>query len=154
MTRYTSIEQAKHLLSLGLDPSSADMHYQYVLPKSDKIHHVPTIGEPVESLEWYNKGYTLGCKNKPLSLEEFCVPCWSLEALLDAMPKEITDEYDSKGSLGMCVCYNSSWEWVVYYSNADADCSSIHEEQGNTLLEAAYNMVYWLLEQGYIKKEA
>lgn len=151
MIHYTTIEQSKHLLSLGLYPSSADMYYQYVLPKSNKLHHVPTIGEPVESLEWYNKGYILGGKNKPMSLEEFCVPCWSLEALLEAMPKEITDEYDSKGGLGMCAAYNSSWGWIVYYTNEDADSQAIHEEQGNTLLEATYNMVCWLLEEGYIE---
>ena len=138
MTHYTSIEQSKHLVELGLPAETADMHYSML----------------------FNRAIDGGGKNlsdfpntlKPIGIED--IPCWSLEALLDAMPKEITDEYDSKGSLGMCVCYNSSWEWVVYYSNADADCSSIHEEQGNTLLEAAYNMVYWLLEQGYIKKEA
>ena len=142
MIHYTSIEQSKHLLDLGLSPATADMYYHCLKETNAAMSSVPFVKDRTEvENSAYNALYER-------------IPCWSLEALLDAMPKEITDEYDSKGSLGMCVCYNSSWEWVVYYSNADADCSSIHEEQGNTLLEAAYNMVYWLLEQGYIKKEA
>lgn len=124
MICYTSIEQSKHLLDLGLSPASADMYYQ--------LHHTPITGIPAEG----------------------CTPCWSLECLLEVLPKDITDEYDTTGCLGMCVSYNSSWGWIVYYSNDDADCQALHEEQGKTLLEAIYNMVVWLLEKGYIKKEA
>ena len=86
---YTSIEQSKKLLELGLKPETADAYYKYVLPKNtDKIHHVPEVGEPTNALEWYNKGYTLSGK-EPLTLEEFCIPCWSLEALLEALPTSI-----------------------------------------------------------------
>lgn len=136
MIHYTSIEQSKHLLDLGMSPASADMKWRN--GKVDNLIHY-AVPFPLEEFELCNL--------------EKDAPCWSLGALLDIMPKTITDEYDSTGCLGMCVFHNSSWGWVVYYSNADADCSSIHEEQGKTLLKAAYNMVCWLLEQGYIKNE-
>ncbi len=65
----TSIEQSEKLLSLGLDPSSADMKW--------KNENVDTFIH-----------YTI-----PFILEdfEFCdlekdIPCWSLEALLELMP--------------------------------------------------------------------
>ena len=133
MTNYTTIEQSKHLIELGLSAETADMLWEQHNREDPYVTVKP----------WTTKGKNIGAH---------VLPCWSLGALLDIMPKTITDEYDSKGCLGMCVFHNSSWGWVVYYSNADADCSSIHEEQGKTLLEAAYNMVCWLLEQGYIKK--
>ena len=87
---YTDIEQSKKLAEI-LPIESADMYYQYVLPKSDKIKHNPEIGNPIEDLEWYNKGYTLRGK-EPLTLEEYCIPCWSLAALLELLPNEISTD--------------------------------------------------------------
>ena len=139
MTHYTTIEQSNRLFHLGLSPASADMDY-HCLKKADvAISSIPFFKDASE------------VENSALHALYYRIPCWSLEALLEAMPKTITDEYDSTGCLGMCVFRNSSWEWVVYYSNADADCQALHEEQGDTLLEAVYNMVVWLLEEGYIE---
>jgi hypothetical protein len=66
---------------------SADMYYQYVLPKSGKIKHNPEIGNPINALKWYNKGYTTSGK-EPITLDEYCVPCWSLTALLSVITKQ------------------------------------------------------------------
>ena len=146
MQHYTTIEQSKKLLELGLSPETADMYYKYVLPHSDKLHHVPNLGEPTDALSWYNKGYTLGGKNKPMTLEEFCIPCWSFGALLDIMPKEDVKPFEDSNpfvgygnGLYRCVYLNGDWE-------------SSHQTMGDTPIEAAYNMVVWLLENGYIKK--
>lgn len=135
MIHYTSIEQSKHLIELGLNPSTADMKWRN--EKVDNLIHY-TVPFPLEEFE--------------LCDLEKDVPCWSLEALLDAMPKEITDEYDSKGWLGMCAINVPTWGWIIYYSNDDVDSLALHEEQADTLLEAVYNMVVWLVENGYIKK--
>lgn len=89
----TDLEQSKRLAEI-LPIESADMHYQYVLPKSDKIKHTPEIGNPEEALEWYNKGYTHFGK-EPLSLKEYCIPCWSLAALLRVLPyPELREQYN------------------------------------------------------------
>ena len=83
MKAYTDLEQSKKLVKI-LPLESADMYYQYVLPKSSKIKHNPEIGNPVNALKWYNKGYTTSGK-EPITLDEYCVPCWSLAALLDIL---------------------------------------------------------------------
>ena len=133
MTHYTTIEQSKHLLELGLNLNTADMLWEQ--------HNRE---EPYVTIKlWTTKGKSIGAH---------ILPCWSLGALLEVMPKSITDEYTSKGWLGMCLLYYSSWRWIVYYTNDDVDSPAIHEEKGDTLIEAAYNMVCWLIEQGYIKK--
>lgn len=139
MIHYTSIEQSKHLLDLGLVFESADMEYLFTKETNSAMSPYPFVKDDTE------------VENSALHALCYRVPCWSLEALLDAMPKSIKDEYDSKGWLGTCTLYNSSWGWVVYYTNADADCQAIHEEEGKTLLEATYKMVCWLLEEGYIE---
>ena len=134
MIHYTTIEQSKHLMELGLSAETADMLWEQHNREEPYVTIKP----------WTTKGKSIGAH---------ILPCWSLTALLEAMPKAITDEYDSKGWLGMSTLYNSTWGWIVYYSNADADCQALHEEQGDTLLDAAYNMVCWLIEEGHIKKE-
>ena len=83
---FTDIPQSKKLAEI-LPHESADMCYKYVLPKSNIIEHNPKNGSPVEALKWFNKGYTYSGR-KPLSLEEYCIPCWSLAALI-----ELTDEW-------------------------------------------------------------
>lgn len=83
----TDIPQSKVLAKI-LPHESADMYYQYVLPKSGKIMHNPKIGNPINALEWYNKGYTASGK-EPITLEEYCVTCWSLAALLSVLPEGI-----------------------------------------------------------------
>jgi len=89
---YTTIEQSRKLAEI-LPLESADMYYQYVLPKSDKIKHNPEIGNPVNALKWYNKGYTASGK-EPITLDEYCVPCWSLAALLGVLPVFTIDSSD------------------------------------------------------------
>ena len=88
---YTDLEQSKKLAEI-LPLKSADMYYQYVLPKSGKIKHNPEIGNPINALEWYNKGYRTSGK-EPITLDEYCVPCWSLAALLGVLPT-IDDEFE------------------------------------------------------------
>ena len=87
MKSYTDIDQSKKLVEI-LPIESADMYYKTVLPQSPNLHKIPEIGNPIEDLEWYNNSYTLSGK-EPLTLEEYCIPCWSLAALLSVLPNKI-----------------------------------------------------------------
>jgi len=93
MKAYTNLEQSKKLAEI-LPLESADMYYKYVLPKSDRIIHTPEIGNPIDSLKWYNKGYTFSGKREPVTLSEYCIPCWSLAALLDIYPMIVGRDMD------------------------------------------------------------
>ena len=100
---YTDIEQSKKLVEI-LPRESADMYYQYVLPKSDKIKHNPEIGNPVNTLKWYNKGYIMSGK-EPVTLDEYCIPCWSLAALLNVLPDGtdvVKEKVDTENERYMC----------------------------------------------------
>ena len=139
----TTIDQSKHLLELGLKPETADMYYSYVLPKSDKLMHNPQVGIPTSALYWYNKGYTKSGK-EALKLEEFCVPAWSLEALLEVIPHtgtygiELNNYSDGK----------STWTAIFRWKGVNSPI-----RLANTPTPAVYEIVCWLLGNGYIKED-
>ena len=128
---YTNIEQSKKLLELGLSPESADMCY---LP----IH----LGEEhhwTASLSSYSE-----CTKMTDVSIEYCIPCWSVGALLELMPRLYKVEFN-------LVIPGISKE-LPYIAFDDCN-NNIHEDyEGTTILEATYNMIIWLLENGYIKK--
>ena len=63
----TSLEQSKKLLSLGLDPSTADMCYpHFIRHGADTYNEIPEIAEDIDY--------------------PYEMPCWSLVALLELMP--------------------------------------------------------------------
>ena len=140
----TSLEQSKKLMELGIDINTADMFYKYVLPKSDKIHHIPEIGNPINSLIWYNKGYTFRGKREPITLNEYCIPAWSLNALLELMPKDETKTISLclGGSNGeehtfdwFCTCDENDepYDYKTFHSKSPIDCT--------------FEMIVWIKEE-------
>lgn len=127
MKHYTSIEQSKKLLKLGLDPESADMLYTFGNPdivrvRLTKEHWKQFIGAGI-------------------------IPCWSLGALLEVMPVVIY----RVGRFRLNYTLHTTGHKRVVYSHK---VMVFHKESGKNLIEAAYSMVIWLLENGYIKKKA
>ena len=121
MIYYTTIEQAEHLVELGLDPETADMFYFLDPTPAGNIYHLAMqrIDIGVRNLPKYNDGD---------------LPCWSIGALLELMPEsyQLTRGKDNK------------YQFMLFHI-------LIHD-WFNTPLEAVYNMVCYLLENGYIKK--
>ena len=125
---FTDLSQSKVLAKI-LPLESADRFYQYVLPKSGKIKHNPEIGNPVNALKWYNKGYTTSGK-EPITLDEYCVPCWSLAALLELLPDVIKVEEE---------CYTFSLiKNVIEYVGHDGNI--LYSAGGESLVDAAVKM--------------
>ena len=75
---YTSIEQSKRLLELGLNPETADMHHS----KYTKIDNIDYVGIGYSELDKEEYG-------------DIFLPCWSLGALFDVMPKIQEFDYSS-----------------------------------------------------------
>lgn len=119
MKHYTTIEQSKKLLKLGLNSESADMHY---------LDGKPGILSYQEAMS---------VKSKYIHSGVDVMPCWSLEALLEAIPQE-----------------NCTW---ALREEKSIDIQLPNEEEKwtgicDSYLDAAYNIVVWLLENDYIKK--
>ena len=122
---YTSIEQSKKLLSLGLSPKSADMFWML-----DSKDYYEVVAVPYsESVTDNDDG----------------IPCWSVGALWQLMPNIRTEHGIMRPK---SVKENSKqFPFRYYYETLH------YTDMCSTPIEAAYNMVVWLLENGYIKTE-
>ena len=138
----TTIKQSKKLLELGLDPITSDMYWGLkgsLMHPSDEyelnIGRDPAIEHNLFS---YREGYT--------------IPAWSLSALLEIMPK--VDD-----TISICIPnffkYYPKKEYERYicsYIRENLVACSIMQFSSTNLIEAAYNMVIWLLENNYLPK--
>lgn len=130
-----SIDQMKHLRELGLNTSDASMYWA-------RVSHGSRVDDKSKG-KWF------------LSLQkEFLVcgftsyesiPTYTLQDILDKLPSYITynDEEYQLQILPPCICYrcvNYTFDDLDYKNNVD-------------ILENAYNMLCWCIENGYILKE-
>lgn len=123
---YTTVEQSKKLLELGLNPETADMWWT--------------------PLNWQLTEYYVEVKQDGIGTPKNPIPCWSLGALMELMPKIKEDEDDGGCYPTLCKGYNTN-KWHCVYR------SSIYiTDWCDTSINAAFDMVVWLLENGYIKK--
>lgn len=126
---YTTIEQSKKLLSLGVGRETADMAYFYWKnshTKESGIDDVPTI---------LNK----------LPIEDADVPCWSLGALFDLLPHRIT------GFDGIEYHRVTRGNILEYATDTSSHNRALISIPSNQLMSPAYQMLVWLLENDYIK---
>ena len=139
---YTSIEQSKKLLKLGLNPESADMWYSYY----GNSKYNPTIA--YKGQQWFL------CQIRNSLHDD--IPCWSLGALLEVMPEQIIYSDFKPFPLGLFKGNKEEHSkyghyWIQYFAT---DSGGAHiQTNGHSPIEAAYSMVVWLLENNYIKKE-
>lgn len=125
MKSYTSIEQAKKLAEI-LPIESADMWYQYIGTRyevsSEKPLYFPMVIRDSET-------------NHDL-------PCWSLAALFDVLPDNIT----SNGGIAFELNIKKN---IIEYSNHSLYLIYKSVKSDN-LVDAAFEMVVWLKENEMI----
>lgn len=119
---YTTIEQSKKLLELGLNPTTADMYYFLDTTPAGNIY-IPSLMFIEKHLKSRMPEYAKGD-----------IPCWSLGALLELIPNYQLQTQDK--NVGLLFSHRKELKII----------------EASTPTEAAYNMVCWLLENGYIKK--
>jgi hypothetical protein len=123
-----SIEQMKHLQELGLDTSDASMCIEW--RESDESKKVVTSLDADTYYDYYHETYTL-------------------QDILDKLPKEIKTSTDTYW-LGISI-YDCK-EWYVCYSMSD-EFDYYEEFKSRQLIDAAYEMLCWCIENGYVGKE-
>lgn len=117
-TNYTSIEQVRNLVKLGLDPNTADMRYVYDSSIVD-YDPIPRVGERQPE-------------------EPLTIPCWSLGRLLEIMPKYMKFGKDYF-ELMVIPFYFS----VRYYNESTK--TYMESKSGMNVMEAAVRMAERLL---------
>jgi len=136
MTHYTSIEQSKKLVELGLNPDTADMYYFCdPTPAGNVMHPTLIIVEKHlhSRLPEYDKGD---------------IPCWSLGALLELMPASIEEVKDH--NVDLTLGHMKDMWYLAYFDWTGLQHG--HNINSDTLIKTAFEMVCWLLENDYIKK--
>lgn len=123
MKAFTSLEQSKKLAKI-LPLDSADMGY---IPSAEDDDG--------------NTLYTAEFKSE-IIFDEDCIPCWSLSALLDVIPKKV----EIKGQ-GYAPCLfplsNGYWIYKLWYNSNEI----IHSPCGvycDNLIDACYEMIFQL----------
>jgi hypothetical protein len=120
----TSIEQSKKLLSLGLYPNTADMFYTFNRDFNGNI--IGFLPSPLVS-----DGF--------IDIDGGEIPCWSLAALLELMSDGV-QTYKT---------YNYVRIDITFVHNGIVTGSKRVEDK--TYINAAFEMVCWLIEQKHIK---
>ena len=150
MKGYTTIEQSRKLLELGLSPKTADLSWVTDL-EGDHIIARPykEIHDELEQLRT-----NLG------ELESKESPAWSLSALIELMPATIqTRESKEPYSLMLFkrppIADEGYFYEIEYGYRNPLTVGWLNEwyeiKGGNDLIEVCFDMVVWLIEKGYIK---
>lgn len=129
MKHYTTLEQSKKLVKLGLNPDTADMFYSRRPTGKSEYSEFPDF-----KLEGRLEVFT-----------KVDLPCWSLGALLNVLKTR-------KDCNFITIHSSYSLKWILNTSYYELANWKEKETIGETPIEAVYNMVCWLLENGYVKK--
>lgn len=126
-----SIDQMKHLRELGLDTSDASMCWCYALS--------------YKNAKWELEIYEDVINQKRDSTFWEIIPTYTLQDILDKLPPVIKKYF----CLSIRVSeYKKMWH--VEYEGAGCILSYFHLKN---LIDAAYEMFCWCVENGYIGKE-
>lgn len=128
-----SVEQMKYLRELGLNTSDASMCYCCFYGNIEE--------------EWELEIYEDVINQKRDSTFLDIVPTYTFQEIIELLPKEIktvTDTYYLTISTYDCDV------WSIYYSMSD-EFDYYKEFKSDSLIDAAYEMLCWCIENGYIK---
>lgn len=120
-----SVEQMMHLKELGLDTSDGSMCFEW--NDSDSDNMVVTSPDADTNYDYYHETYTL-------------------QDILSKLPRYIND---FGVMYKMCVEPLFSGPWAISYQKSISE-PFIVKVSGN-LLDAAYEMLCWCIENRYIK---
>lgn len=125
MRQALSIEQMKHLKELGLDTSDASMCFEW--NESDSDNMVVTSMDADTNYDYYYGTYTL-------------------QDILGKLPRHIND-FGTKNKMHIEPTF--AGPWCISYQIGI--CEPFVFKLSENLLDAAYDMLCWCIENGYVK---
>ena len=121
-----SVEQMMHLKELGLDTSDGSMCFEW--NESDADNMVVTSPDADTNYDYYHETYTL-------------------QDILDKLPTLIIISSDF---YKICIEPSCGY-WDIYYYKSDA--TELISKKSENIIDAAYDMLCWCIENGYVEKE-
>lgn len=130
-----SIEQMKHLQGLGLDTSNASMCLCCFRENIDE--------------EWELEIYEDVINQKRDSTFWEIIPTFTLQDIIEMLPRSIQPNLN-EGTYYLNLYYYDEL-WVVDYLNNEGDGSWFTTTSDDSFIKAAYQMLCWCVENGYLK---
>lgn len=119
------VQQMQHLQELGMELKESMMTWQ--LRTDGKYSLIPTIASKREVIT---------------------IPAYTLQDVLDALPEKITHKHKDY----LIEIWKRDGKWYIGYLFFDVeDVVYLHYEANKSLIDAAYNMLCWCIEQGYVE---
>ena len=128
-----SIEQCRHLQELGLDMSDAKMYWTMCVGRDGKKNRCVL-------------GIKDGILERCYSSDDI-VSTYTLQEIWEKLPDEIP--YDDFGTI--CELNINTATQSMVYETPDR-YYTLHGMYSKNLLETSYNMLCWVIENGYLKK--
>lgn len=136
----TSLEQSKRLIELGIDVNTADMYWlNRHIDLTETKYELFVVDRSNEYVDFFNS-YAVAVDNNEI------IHVWSLSALVELMPCKIIEE----GETYILLITHG----VIQYPMLSTLWPSLYDAKGDTLIDAAVEMIEWLSENNYLIKEA
>ena len=157
---YTSIEQSKKLLELGLNLETADLVWSSVFyegpPGNGDENLRNCYLDPITNHFYYLDLVEDFSYDDNEKKEYPSIPCWSLEALIEVMPDRIwgpDDEYGEPCAHELVFkAFGRTLEYKGILASDYRLSGAWFKQETDNLIDIFYNMVVWLLENDYIQK--
>lgn len=146
MRQILSIEQMKHLKEIGLDTSNASM--VLIATDDDGCGLLWEDAEKAIKHHWYNVHFNLyyvDTSSYDHSLKEEC-GVFTLQDIICKLPRRIND-FGTSYKLHIEPTFTGPW----YISYQIGICEPFVFKLSKNLLDAAYEMLCWCIENGYVK---
>ena len=129
-----SIEQMQHLKELGVDDSNSSVYWH-------RIRRLNTGEVVTDWFKSFNKSAT--CLD---SMKVETVPAFTFQDIFELMPKKLPAK-DGKPVAFLEIIFPNDDVWEISYGRlgyvSDSEFNAI-------LIDAAYEMLCWLIENGYV----
>ena len=130
----TSIDQSKKLMELGVNTNTADMSYIYDFECGRHICELVAYKNVI--IPKYAESDKINNK----------IPAWSISALLSLIPSYL-GEFEEGIDFGLSKSINGEWYSAHYLQwQEDGSLAPIKTVTGDTVVDAVYEMLCWLLE--------
>lgn len=155
----TTREQSKQLLELGLKPETADMVYHYKKSRMAALEwelepRTPTLRGKYwtpERIAKLKSPFHKHPDGTPMTGEEIFnhlwgkdIPAWSLDRLLELMPKSIRQSNRPNADFNM----NSDGQyWFITYEELGYDVK--HQEMRRYSYDSVISSIQWLIDNGH-----
>ncbi len=140
-----SVEQMIHLKELGVDTSKASMVCIFTDERGDVQDWYELVDlSPIFFVGMRMGYYDANSSDYDHSYRNDC-GVFTLQDIIELLPKEMKTSTDTY----WLTMSHDSEEWYICYSMSD-EFDYYKEFKSDSLLEAAYNMLCWCAENGYL----